>query len=376
LTEVTAGVGENWRKYPLIGVTRTGLAPAKERIGKSPERYKLVTPGTIFYNPMRILLGSIAMVDDGEKAGITSPDYVVFKTVERCLHPVWFYFWLRSISGGAFIKTLARGAVRERMLFGRLAGAELEVPAWDVQVRVADQLRAVRRTRPLLETQFEAVNSLVAARLREIFDKKIQEWPVLRLGDVAEIVSGVTLGRKLPETGIRSVRYLRVANVKDGELSLDDVYETPATLDEITKLCLQYGDLLLTEGGDPDKLGRGTFWQEQIPECIHQNHIFRVRFDLERFSPVFVSAQIASAYGKQYFAMHAKQTTGIATINRTVLSGFPLLSPSLSVQVKVVEALNRFTEVAMQASRASREQLDAINAFPAALLRSAFNGEL
>ncbi len=87
LQEVNKGVGPTWQRYRLVGATRQGLAAAKEGVGKAPERYKLVEPGTIFYNPMRILLGSIALLDEGEEPGITSPDYVVFKTWAELIHP-------------------------------------------------------------------------------------------------------------------------------------------------------------------------------------------------------------------------------------------------------------------------------------------------
>jgi type I restriction enzyme S subunit len=79
LTEIKSGIGADWAKYPVLGATRGGLAPAKEPPGKNPERYKPVFPGTIFYNPMRILIGSVAFVDEGDEPGITSPDYVVFQ---------------------------------------------------------------------------------------------------------------------------------------------------------------------------------------------------------------------------------------------------------------------------------------------------------
>src|SRR5207237_197336 len=102
---------------PVLGATRSGLAPAKEGVGKQPQRYKPVRSGTIFYNPMRILLGSIALVDDRDTPGITSPDYVVMRGHEGVLHPVWFYHWFRSRAGAEFIKSLTRGAVRERLLF-------------------------------------------------------------------------------------------------------------------------------------------------------------------------------------------------------------------------------------------------------------------
>ena len=137
LTEVKNGIGKDWAKYPVLGATRDGLAPAKEPPGKHPERYKPVFPGTIFYNPMRIMIGSVAFVDDDADSGITSPDYVVFRGVEGKVDSRWFYFWLRSPLGHQCIASLARGAVRERMLFNRLAEAEVELPDFETQQRVS-----------------------------------------------------------------------------------------------------------------------------------------------------------------------------------------------------------------------------------------------
>ncbi len=168
-TEVTTGVGEHWADYRLVGATRAGIAPAKEGVGRHPERYKLVGEGAIFYNPMRILLGSIAMITYGEEPGITSPDYVVFRSLVGRLHPVWFYHWLRSPSGETFIKTLARGAVRERMLYRRLASAEIQIPPWEVQVEVAEKLRTTSRLQAIITAQLDAINSLPDALLRQAF---------------------------------------------------------------------------------------------------------------------------------------------------------------------------------------------------------------
>lgn len=185
------------------------------------------------------------------------------------------------------------------MLFKRLAHAVLTLPSWEAQVEAAELLRAIPKARAAAEAQFEAAKALPPAYLRAVFNSpEAKQWPKKLLGEVGEIVSGITLGRKLNDAQTCRVRYLRVANVKDGYLDLSNVYEIEATDAEIAKLRLRFGDLLLTEGGDPDKLGRGTFWQDQIPECIHQNHIFRVRFNREHFWPPFISAQMASSYGK------------------------------------------------------------------------------
>jgi type I restriction enzyme, S subunit len=144
LTEVKFGIGDEWGKYPVMGATREGLAPAKEKPGKNPHRYKPVFTGTVFYNPMRILIGSIAFVDEGDPQGITSPDYVVFRGNEGEVDSRWFYYWLRSPLGHKCISSLARGAVRERMLFNRLAKAEVELPDFDTQRRISKALAAAK----------------------------------------------------------------------------------------------------------------------------------------------------------------------------------------------------------------------------------------
>lgn len=89
LDEVKNGIGENWKDYPVYGATRQGLALAKEPPGKKPQTYKPVTPGTVFYNPMRILIGSIAFAEEDVEDGITSPDYVVLKGKEGKVNSRW-----------------------------------------------------------------------------------------------------------------------------------------------------------------------------------------------------------------------------------------------------------------------------------------------
>jgi type I restriction enzyme, S subunit len=156
--------------------------------------------------------------------------------------------------------------------------------------------------------------------------------PTVPLAEAAEIAAGITLGRKAKEKELIEVPYLRVANVQDGHLLLDELKTIAATRSEIRKWALLDGDLLLTEGGDLDKLGRGACWRNQVPLCIHQNHIFRVRLPKDRYDPDYVSFQIGAPYGKAYFLAHAKKTTGIASINQRVLGAFPLFSPPIAEQ--------------------------------------------
>jgi len=173
LREVTEGIGEDWRSYRVLGATRNGLALAKEPVGKNPGRYKPVRPGTVFYNPMRILLGSIAMLEEGDAPGITSPDYVVMTAVEGRLNASWFYHWFRSRYGAEFIRSMTRGAVRERLMFRRLAPASFAVPDFQHQQAAAARFAAIEKTKAKLAEELEALDLVPAALLREAFAGRI-----------------------------------------------------------------------------------------------------------------------------------------------------------------------------------------------------------
>jgi type I restriction enzyme S subunit len=170
MQEVSQGVGETWSDFPVLGATRSGIAPAKEPVGKNPHRYKPVTPGTVFYNPMRIMIGSIAMVDDGDEVGITSPDYVVVRPRSGEVLAPWFYEWLRSRFGAEFISSLARGAVRERMLFSRLRQGNMPVPSVAWQLQFQEMVRHVRKAIAVLDEQAVELSKLPAAYLRAAFE--------------------------------------------------------------------------------------------------------------------------------------------------------------------------------------------------------------
>lgn len=279
------------------------------------------------------------------------------------------------------IKKILRARAKPSINMSNISASELmkmplPLPPLDEQRRIAailDQAEALRAKRRQALNCFDGLEENL---FREMFGDPVinsKSWrESFVLGDVAEIVSGVTKGRKLGDAATRSVPYLAVANVQERALKLDNVKHIDATEEEIHRYRLVKGDLLLTEGGDPDKLGRGTLWGGELPECIHQNHIFRVRVKEPQLHPLFLSRLVASARGKRYFLKAAKQTTGIASINMTQLRGFPLLVPPLSLQREFaaqVAAVERL-------KAAQRASLAALDELFASLQHRAFRGEL
>ncbi len=338
----------------------------------------LFEEGDVLYSKLRPYLRKVAVANC---RGVCSADMYPLRPKPDFAIAEYLAWLLVGDEFTRYAEAESRRARMPKINRDQLLAWKAAFPPIEEQRRIAamlrEQMAAVDRARVAGEARLEAAKALSTAYLRSLFEgREAQEWPKRLLGEVAEIESGVTLGRKLRAGSTRAVPYLRVANVKDGALDLSNVYSIEATTAEIGRLVLKRGDLLLTEGGDRDKLGRGTFWEEQLPECIHQNHIFRVRFDLTNFSSEFVSAQIGSRYGKAYFLAHAKQTTGIATINRKVLSGFPLMLPPLREQQRIAAIVRERVDRAGGVCAAAEAELAAINALPAALLRRAFSGAL
>jgi type I restriction enzyme, S subunit len=163
-------------------------------------------------------------------------------------------------------------------------------------------------------------------------------WKILDLEKVAQIQTGLAKGKKGLKDSVR-LPYLRVANVQDGWLDLTEIKEIEVEQHQINRYLLQDEDILLTEGGDFDKLGRGTIWHSQINPCLHQNHVFAVRVNREKLLPYFFAQQIGSFYGKSYFLSCAKQTTNLASINSTQLKEFPVLLPPFPEQHKIAKIL-------------------------------------
>jgi type I restriction enzyme S subunit len=189
-------------------------------------------------------------------------------------------------------------------------------------------------------------------------------WSMAHLRDVATVQTGLAKGKPASE-GATSVPYLRVANVQDGYVALANVTNIDVTPTQVRRYELRSGDVLFTEGGDFNKLGRGTVWRGQISPCLHQNHVFAVRPDADKLLPGFLAALAASTHGRRYFQSASKQSTNLASINSTQLKTFPVLLPPLSEQRQIAEILRTWDD-AIDAHEGLRSRAKRVNSSIAA----------
>ena len=129
--------------------------------------------------------------------------------------------------------------------------------------------------------------------------------------------------------------------MQDGHFDLADVsvIELPAGVAKGVEL--RPDDVLMTEGGDLDKLGRGHVWKGEISGCLHQNHIFAVRCFLHKLKPMFLAHVTAAKYGRDYFEATGKKTTNLACTNATKVGEFPIPLPRLTEQEAICAYLEK-----------------------------------
>jgi len=170
---------------------------------------------------------------------------------------------------------------------------------------------------------------------------------------------------------------LTVRNVQAGWLDLSSVERFEVTPDELFRYKLEEGDVLIVEGnGSLDQIGRSAIFRGEIEECIHQNHLIRVRIDKSIADPDFISRYLNSSIGRAQMVQKAMTTSGLYTLSVSKVQSLEVAGPTIRVQKQIEAILAEQMQAIEHARQALQEQIDLINTLPAALLHRAFNGEL
>lgn len=201
-------------------------------------------------------------------------------------------------------------------------------------------------------------------------------WSWKRLGDIAEVVGGITKDKKKQsDPTIPEVPYLRVANVQRGRLDLSRVSTIRVPESRALELELQPGDVLLNEGGDRDKLGRGWIWEGQIRGAIHQNHVFRARVRDDAIHPKLLSWYANSAV--RWFEANGKQSVNLASISLSKIKQLPVpVPPTGEEQDRIVERIEDQTSILDATIDLARRTLAKSHILRRAILNQAFSGRL
>ena len=378
-----------WRRVKFGDVVRLSKARSQDSLADGIERYvglehlepgdlrirnwgnvadgvtftSVFQPGQVLFGKRRAYQRKVAVADF---SGVCSGDIYVLETKEaQVLLPELLPFICQTDAFFDHAVGTSAGSLSPRTNWTSLADFEFVLPPKDEQEKL---VRLFIASDEVTEGYRDATLAIEAAR-QAFLSYSFPEDPlsnniapstaVRRLDELAEIRTGLALGKKNGGQDLVSRPYLRVANVLDGALDLTEMKTVEVRTDELERYELREGDVLMTEGGDFDKLGRGTVWLGQVEGCLHQNHVFAVRSNASLLLPAYLAAIARSPYGKRYFLSCAKKTSNLASINKKQLSSFPVLWAPLDVQHQVADTVAAYdlTEKQLNERLASKKKL-------------------
>lgn len=356
--------------------------------------YRIVRQGQLVVNTMWLNYAGLGV---SPHEGHVSPAYRAYE-IAGDLEPRFVHHMMRSAE---FVKGYTKfltGIRPNSLQMGRDALMEFRLaePPIEEQAAIADFLDRETSKIDALIAEQETLLALLAEKRQATISHAVTRgldpnvpmkdsgipwlgevpahWAVTRLRLIATVQTGIAKGKDVADKSTIRVPYLRVANVQDGYLALDDITEIEIEPDQLSRYRLKPGDVLMNEGGDFDKLGRGAIWNGQIENCIHQNHVFAVR--PHGVSPHWLTLVIGSAYAQFYFKGRAKQSTNLASISSTNVMELPVVLPPTAEQEASVEFIRDATVRIDALTAAACDAVELLRERRNALIAAAVTGQI
>ena len=332
----------------------------------------IAEPGDIVISKIRARQGSVGLVEPGQGKVSVTIHYRALTPNRTKVDAKFAHLAMRSEFGKAQFLAATGGAMKGEISESALLNVKLPLPPLPVQRKIVAAWEAARNYAALaaakiqrlqreIETRFLADLGLKVpqrAKLPKAFAvswSELERWsvmfnqlasvaidissgkfPVTNLGDVAAVSYGI---QKCPANrpGQHPRPYLRVANVQRGQLDLREIKYIDVPDKELANLRLEPGDLVVCEGNSADLVGRPAMWRGEISDCVHQNHILKVRVNRSEAIPEFLLEYMSSVPARNHFRARAKFTTNLASINSNDLRELYLPLPALRVQQAMIE---------------------------------------
>ncbi|NMZ30132.1 restriction endonuclease subunit S [Pseudomonas protegens] len=369
---VSTLVGSKSKDFQLLSLTLRGVIPRDIESGKGKfpaefDTYQTVEPDNVIF--------CLFDIDETPRTVGISSDYGMITgayTVVRAFavaDPRFIYYYYFSIDLRKGLRPFYTG-LRKVVRPETFMNIELPLPPRHEQANICNFLdHETARIDALIEEQQRLIELLKEKRQAVIShavtkgldptvpmkDSGVEwlgevpaHWVVGPLRWYATIQGGIAKGKDYEGRETVSLPYLRVANVQNGFVDLTEVKEISVLESEIGRYSLRSGDVLMNEGGDNDKLGRGTVWQGQIEPCLHQNHVFAIRPN-DLLSAEWLTAFTQCDQARSYFFLNSKQSTNLASISASNVMSLALPIPSVIEQKEILSSLNQ--------SRVAHEEL-------------------
>ncbi len=357
---------------------------------------RIARHGDVIISTVRTYLQAIAPIDNPPENLIVSTGFAVVRPDGNLFDARFCKYALREKHFLWEVESRSTGVSYPAINASDLADIHISLPPLNLQHLIADYLdREIARIDELVAEK-ERMLALLEEKRVALISRAVTRglnpdaplkpsgiewlgeipahWEVWRLKYLADVRGGLTLGKRYSRNDLVEMMYLRVANVQDGFLKLDDMQTVEVSPEEVESYLLQKGDVLMNEGGDIDKLGRGCVWREEIKPCLHQNHVFSVRPN--RVDPEWLALWTSTLQAKRYFELRAKRSTNLASISGTNIKELPIPIPPQDEQINIRNNIELSSKKIASIQLELRHSADLLKERRAALITAAVTGQI
>ena len=334
------------------------------------------------------------------RAGISLMDYddVAFGAFLTLLRPVDYVsksfvdYYFQSDLYRERIRSLASGVNINNIRTEYITESPVPLPPLAEQQRIVDRIEylfakldeAREKAQSVLDS-FEtrkaailhkAFTGELTAKWREIHSLGMDSWKIDDVSNRFDVVGGI---QKKPSRVPKDnpVPYLAVANVFRNRIDLSEIRYFEVFEGELEKLKLEKKDILVVEGnGSGNEIGRCAMWNGELPVCIHQNHIIRLRATNSDTLPEYVLYFLNSDAGKRIMRERAKTTAGLFNLSTGKIKTIPIPFAPIQEQLEITRILDSLLAKEHQANEAAESVLGQIDLLKKSILARAFRGEL
>ena len=180
---------------------------------------------------------------------------------------------------------------------------------------------------------------------------------------------------KKTDADSNGVPVLRMGNIVDGKIVLNNLKYLPKEHNEFPELLLNKGDLLFNRTNSRELVGKTAVYTGIPNPCSFASYLIRVRFH-PRIDSMIVAYYINSVYGKDWILSVVSQQAGQANVNGTKLKLLLVPMPPEKEQQILVEKVERHLSIANEVEKIVTAELKRAEQLRQSILKQAFSGRL
>ncbi|TYL42987.1 restriction endonuclease subunit S [Dickeya sp. ws52] len=243
----------------------------------------------------------------------------------------------------------------------------------DTLLPQVDSIKARLEKIPLIIKKFRQ-SVLVAAVSGKLTEANLISSE--KIDDISDVIGGLTKNANRNDFSLK-LPLLKVANVYENNIRVEDIAEIGILEKEIERVSLKKDDILVVEGnGSIEQIGRAAIWNEEIKNCIHQNHLIKIRSYTNKVVPKFVLYYFMSPQGKSEIIKKATSGAGLYTLSISKISSISIPLYSIEEQAEIVRRVEQLFAYADGVEKQVQSALERVNNLTQSILAKAFRGEL